>query len=371
MDVAIDARELAGHRTGAGRYLERLLSAWAGLEAAGGHAFTLYAHRPVSSPRGLGAQVKVLPGAGGTRWEQVTLAWALRRHPPDVLFAPAYTAPLAIRVPVALTLHDVSFLAHPEWFRPRERWRRRVLTRASARRAAVILTVSGFSRGEIERRLGIPGGRIRVVAHGIDQTGLPPSAPPEMPQSALPGAREQDPIVLYVGSLLNRRHVPELVEAAALAIRQVPALRLVLVGDNRTWPRQDPAALARRLGISRQVDVRSFVPDAELRHLYDTASVFAFLSDYEGFGLTPLEALAAGIPPIVLDTPVAREVYGNAARYVARPDPEIVSAAIVEMLTSGGARAELLAAAPGVLGRYRWSDAAAATLAAIEEAAGR
>ena len=57
--------------------------------------------------------------------------------------------------------------------------------------------------------------------------------------------------------------------------------------------------------------VTAFVDDARLRALYAEASAFAFLSEYEGFGLTPLEALAAGVPPVVLDTPVAREVYGR------------------------------------------------------------
>jgi len=94
-----------------------------------------------------------------------------------------------------------------------------------------------------------------------------------------------------------------------------------------------------------------------------------FLSEYEGFGLTPLEALASGVPIVVLDTPVAREVYGSAARYVSRPDVAEVAAAIAELFAEGPSRRELLAQAPAVLARYRWRDAARATLAAIEEAA--
>ena len=370
MHVAIDGRELVGRQTGAGRYLDCLLSEWARLDAAGAHSFTVYAHEAV--PRdatGLRLTHAVLPGAGGARWEQVTLAGALRRDRPDVLFAPAYTAPLLIAAPVALTIHDVSFVAHPEWFRPRERWRRRIVTRAAARRARILLTDSDFSRLEIEHRLGVPAERIRVVRLGVGRMDgdLDSLAAGAIGRSA-PRAR---PVVLFVGTLLNRRHVPELIGAAARARQRVQGLRLVLVGDNRTWPRQDPAAIAGQLGVSEHVDVRAFVPEEELRELYAAASVFVFLSEYEGFGLTPLEALAAGVPAVVLDTPVAREVYGAAARYVPSPDPEVVSAAIVELLTSDFARRDLLSHAPAVLKRYRWADAAAATLDAIEQAARR
>ena len=110
------------------------------------------------------------PARGGSRRR---CARAARREPLDVFFAPAYTAPLGLHVPLALTIHDVSFLAHPEWFRPRERMRRRWLTRRSARAASVVFTDSAFSRDEILRHIPLdPGpGRgdcARASARGID-----------------------------------------------------------------------------------------------------------------------------------------------------------------------------------------------------------
>ena len=107
------------------------------------------------------------------------------------------------------------------------------------------------------------------------------------------------------------------------------------------------------------------------RSLYSGASAFAFLSEYEGFGLTPLEALASGVPPVVLDTPVAREVYGDAAVYVPRRRASTLVAdalerrAWPERRASAGARARR----PRVLARYDWRRTAAATLAVLEEAA--
>ena len=111
--------------------------------------------------------------------------------------------------------------------------------------------------------------------------------------------------------------------------------------------------------------------EATLAALYERASVFAFMSEYEGFGLTPLEALAAGVPPLVLDTPVAKEACGAAARYVApSAGNEEIAAAIDELLSGADARQHVLRHRNDVLGRYDWSLAAAATLSVLEEAAG-
>ena len=105
--------------------------------------------------------------------------------------------------------------------------------------------------------------------------------------------------------------------------------------------------------------------------MYGRASVFAFLSEYEGFGLTPLEALAGGVPPIVLDTAVARETCGAAARYVAASaSDQDIAAALIDLLTNNAARQDVLRHRADVLARYDWNLAAAATLSVLEEAAG-
>ena len=124
--------------------------------------------------------------------------------------------------------------------------------------------------------------------------------------------------------------------------------------------------------VQARVRFRSYVDEATLAELYRRASVFAFLSEYEGFGLTPLEALARGVPPIVLDTPIAREVYGRAARYVPMDlsDTGPLAHAMVELLQSPDAREKILAHAPAILARYDWQRTATETLRAIEEAGG-
>lgn len=360
MRLAIDARELTGRRTGVGRYLSELLAEWHTSGVRRRHEITLYAHAtPPQLPEGWDDAVRVVPGAGGTRWEQWDFARALRAGPPDVLFAPGYTAPLACPAPVALAVHDVSFFAHPEWFSRREGLRRRQLTAWSARRAAVVLAPSAFSAAEIVRHIGLDAARIRLVYIAV----RPPATPP-------PDTRE--PVVLFVGSLFQRRRLDVLIDAFAEVARTRPAARLEIVGENRTTPRVDFAAAITARGLDGRARLRHWVDETTLDALYRQAAVFAFLSQYEGFGFTPLEAMARGAVPVVLDTAVAREIYGEAAVRV--PDsPHLVAdvaAVLASLLDDPAARARLRRAGMPVLAGYRWADAAARTLAHLEEAAG-
>lgn len=345
MRIAIDARELCGRPTGVGRYLDRILRGWANLPAAALHEYVLCApETPSLEPLSFHVTITTRSGSG-TRWEQFTLPSLLRHVKADVLFAPGYSGPILSHVPMVLTIHDVSFAAHPGWFGWREGLRRRALTRWAARRASRVLTISEFSRNEIVRHLGISSAKVEVIYPGA--TAYPS-----------PGRTADEPIVLFVGSLFNRRNIPELIAGFARVAGRHPHVRLEIVGENRTIPHVDADALARGSGAGDRIAVRSYVAADTLASLYGSAHLFVFLSDYEGFALTPLDALASGIPVILLDTPVAREIYGDAALYVPRADPLSVADAIERLLFDDNERARLLCVAPSVVARYSWQECA-------------
>jgi len=362
MRIAIDGRELAGHVTGVGRYLAEVLRAWNDLPEASAHDLVVCTHAPLTLPAlpNLRLSTVVAPGAGGAWWEQMALPRLVRAARPDVLFAPAYTAPVRCHVPVVLTIHDVSFCAHPEWFSWREGLRRRTLTGLAARRAARVLTDSRFSRDEIVQRLGVDGARVQVIYPG--SSGLAPRA-------RVVRATTTRHLVLFVGSILARRHVPELVEGFARLARRRPDVHLAIVGEARGVPAVDLASHVRASGVEDRIQVRGFVTDDELADLYGRAGAFAFLSAYEGFGLTPLDAIEAQVPPIVLDTPVAREIYGSAAHYVTTPDPALVEAALERVLFDEPERTRMADAGVARLSRYTWDTAARQTLDALVGAA--
>jgi glycosyltransferase involved in cell wall biosynthesis len=258
-----------------------------------------------------------------------------------------------------LVVHDVSFASHPEWFSWREGARRRTFTRLAARRAARVVTVSRFSKSEIETYLEIDPRRITVIPNGVAR--LPTLSQP---------SSHRPPTVLFVGSIFNRRHVTTLIDAVALLVARGFDVRLEIVGDNRTTPHIDLAAHARAASLSDRVRIRSYVSDAELAECYARATAFAFLSEYEGFGLTPLEALSAGLPIVVLDHQITREVYGDGAIFVASPTPEAAAQGLAHALFDTEQRRRVLSSADEVLARYSWKEAAARLLDLFEVVAG-
>jgi len=299
---------------------------------------------------------RIVPGSGGTWWEQLQLPRATKADHLDVFFAPQYSAPLALKTPVVVAIHDVSFCAHPEWYRTREGARLRWLSRHSAANARAIVTISEFSRREIVEHLNVPGQLVRVIPPGIPQR-----------HTTAGGAREAR--LLFVGSIFNRRHVVDLIRAFAEVARRHPEASLDLAGDNRSFPREDVAAAIAREQVGSQIRWHRYVSDEQLADLYQRARAFAFLSEYEGLGLTPLESLAAGAPPVLLDTPVARESCGDAALYVQPGNLGLITRALETLLFDETARARLLAAAPAVLEQYSWPRAGRETLALLEQSA--
>ena len=163
--------------------------------------------------------------------------------------------------------------------------------------------------------------------------------------------------------------MPELVEGFARLARRRPDVHLAIVGDARGVPPVDVGARVRAAGMEQRVTVRGYVTDTELAELYGRASAFAFLSSYEGFGLTPLDAIAAGIPAVVLDTPVAREIYGDGrspcacsrSRLSSRPRSNRCSS--IPLSARGWPQA-----GRDIASRYAWSASGADTLAALVRA---
>jgi alpha-1,3-rhamnosyl/mannosyltransferase len=357
MRIGVDARQLCGQPTGVGNYLACLIREWA-MADGHGHQFFLYAPEAVSialdSRRFL---TRVVAGSAGTWWEQVRVPRSLGSDRLDVFFAPDNTAPIALRLPLVVTIHDVSFAAHPEWFRTREGLRLRWLSRRAALTARAVITVSEFSRQELIDHFGVAGARLHVIPSGV---------PPRRAVASGP----RPPRLLFVGSIFNRRHVIDLIRAFAPIARRVPNASLDLAGDNRSFPRQDVEGVIANERLEGRIRWHRYASDEQLRELYSRATAFAFLSEYEGLGMTPLEALTAGLPPVVVDTPVAREAYGDAALYVQLGALPPITRALEAALFDEAARAQVLAAAPAVLAKYSWPRAARETLRVIEAAAG-
>jgi len=362
MRIGVDARELTGKPTGVGRYLSGLLAEWSRDEPARRHEFVLYAAQPLAieldTRRFMTRVVESSVGSGGgTWWEQIDLPRAARADHLDVWFAPGYTAPLRLAMPLVVAVHDLSFAAHPEWFRIIEGARRRWICGRAVAAAQTVVTISEFSKQELIERLDVPAAKIRIIPPTIQ----PPAV------SRQPSARA--PKVLYVGSIFNRRHVPDLIRGFAPIARAHADASMDIVGDDRTFPPEHLQDTIAAEGVERQVRWHRYVSDEQLRELYASARAFAFLSEYEGLGMTPLEALAAGVPSVLLDTPVAREACGSHALYVEAGDLAATTDALECLLFDQTTHAQLMASSLHTLARFAPGRAGRETLRVIEAAA--
>jgi glycosyltransferase involved in cell wall biosynthesis len=301
----------------------------------------------------------------GVRWQQRVLPPAAGADGLDVFFAPAYTCPLGLRVPVVTTVHDLSFFSLPHEFGLLDGIKRRALVRASVRASARVLAQSDFTRRELQAWFPESAPRVRVVPLGPDDD-LPPG-PPRREARAHLGLSA--PFLLTVGSIFNRRCLPELLRATAMLARRHPGLRLEVVGENRTHPWIDVGGLVRQLDLGRIVQMSGFLPDHELAARYAAADVAVFLSDYEGFGLGVLEAMARGVPVVASARPAMGELFADAALLVDPRDPVAVAAAVARVLADGALREDLITRGRALAGRFSWGETAAATRAVLQEAA--
>lgn len=363
--IGIDGRELAGAATGTGRYLRSLLRHWR--EAGDSLVVYFNGEAPPDPVLDHPAIVKRPVGDGRARglvWQERLLPKAVHGDHLEVFFSPAYSCPLSLARPRVTTVHDLSFFALPQDFDYADALRRRLLVALSLRASRVVTVVSDFTRRELLRWFPACAAPVVVVPHGADED-LPP-APPRDEARARLGLT--GPYVLTVGSILNRRCLPELLRAAALLARRHPQLVLEVVGDNRTHPRLELPGLVAGLGLAGRVRLAGYVGEKALADRYAAADVAVFLSEYEGFGLPALEAAARGVPLVVSRDPALGEVFAEAALQVDPRDETAVARALDRVLRDAALAERLRAAGRRLAARHSWAEAARATRQALARA---
>ena len=380
MQIGIDARSLEQERTGVARYLLGLLRTWAVEHRA--HEYYLYfEHEVPTDPlldeacftTRLPARLPVLKqNIRQLLWEQTVLPLAARRDRVDLLFSPGYTLPALIGGASAVTIHDVSYEAHPEWSRVAQRWRLRTFSRLAARRARVVLTDSQFSRQELLKYYRLPASKVRAIPLAADDYFRQLSAS-EARKAVTRRFGFEENYLLFVGSIFSRRHIPTLLEAFELALKDGGPASLVLVGAD---------SLRGSFDLSRAIEVLNLrsgrravvhfprVEEDELLSLYNAATAFIFLSDYEGFGLTLLEAMACGTPIISARTSSIPEVVGGAALLVSDPSDSVeVSRAILAVSGHTEVRAQMIQKGFEQASTFSWRRCADETMMVLEQCA--
>jgi glycosyltransferase involved in cell wall biosynthesis len=300
-------------------------------------------------------------------WNAVGLPRAAARARVDVIHAPAYTAPLWSSAPVVLTIHDVSYERHPEWYPYRRDIVRRVFYRRSARAAARVVTDSAFSAGEIAAAYQIPRDRITIAPLGVSDH----FAPVDRRNETLP-AGLTIPFLLHVGDLHERRNLPVVVHAMLEAQRRpgMPPLSLVLAGVDRGIGDR-LRAYAREAQSPEAVICLGAVTDAQLLTLYRAAAALVYPSRYEGFGLPVLEAMACGTPVIASRAASIPEVLGDAGVLLDPDDQPEWAEAIARVVGDEWERGRLRKAGLTRAKTFTWARTASITLDVYRQVAAR
>jgi len=297
------------------------------------------------------------------------LSRQLRQDRPDLVHV-QYTAPLGCPVPAVVTVHDVSFLEHPEYFPFTRAIQLQLTVRRTVGKAARILTGSEFSRSSIAKAYPQAGDRIVVV---------PNAAAPEFRPIQREHARQvvearfglQTPYVLSVGDLQPRKNQIGLIRAFSSLMRAQPQLRhdLVLAGKN-TWfgPRVREAAA--QSGLPGRIRFPGFVTDDDLLYLYNACDVFVFPSFYEGFGLPLLEAMACGRAVACSDTSAMPEVADGAAILFDPSSADQMARAMGDLLLDADLRTRMERLGLQRSKDFSWQKTAQKTLDIYYEVAG-
>ena len=359
--MGIDGRAFTSPAAGVRRYVTELGSALLAL----GEPVELVAlgGSPDAVPAGVSHVGEPWHPPTNLGWTIAGLPRAASRARVDLIHAPAYTAPLWAAVPTVLTIHDVSYERHPEWYPYRRDRFRRAFYRSSARAAAHVLTDSEFSRREIADAYAIPLDRVTVAAPGVSADFGPSSSSQSLPSGV------SVPFLLHVGDLHERRNVTVAIDALARACGRLDGrVSLVLAGiDRGVGDQLDRQAAAAGIPLIRLGTVN----DATLRSLYRSAAALVYPSRYEGFGLPVLEAMASGTPVVASRAASIPEVLGEAGVLL---DPDATSAwadAIVRVMTDPEQQARMRSAGVARAAEFSWARTARLTLDVYRQVAER
>jgi len=282
----------------------------------------------------------------------------------DMFYSPDFVLPPTCRATrTLLTVHDLSFLHHPETFvLALHRYLERVVPRSVAR-ADLVLADSSHTRSDLISLLGVSPGKVRVLYSGVDARFRPQREPEEGERLRTRYGLDERPYVLSVGTLQPRKNYIRLIHAFAILREAMPETQLAIAGG-RGWLCQDIFAAAEAHGES--VRLLGFVDEAHLPALYRGAALLAFPSLYEGFGLPVLEAMACGVPVVCSNVSSLPEVAGDAAVLVDPFDVGGLAEAMERVLQDADRRRDMVARGIAQAARFTWDEAARQLLAAFD-----
>jgi len=359
MRFSVDAHAIGRHLTGNEVYVRSLLHAFAAVDKEA--EFIAYLSAEQASDMAPQRFAKRLVSGNPFLRLGFDLPRRLRQDRPDLLHV-QYTAPVYCCAPVVVTVHDVSFLEHPEYFTLTRALQLRHTVRHTVARAARVITGSEFSRAAIARAYALDPERVAVVPNAAAAAFRPI---PRETAAAWVRQRFQlpSPFILTVGDLQPRKNQVGLIKAFTEMVRAFPQLphHLVLAGKE-SWRGSEPARAAEKSGLRERIHFTGFVPDDALLYLYNACEFFVFPSFYEGFGLPVLEAMACARAVACSNTSAVHEVADAAAILFDPESTAEITRAMLDLALDAELRARMERLGLQRSTHFNWRNTALKTL---------
>jgi len=390
MRIGVDAT-CWSNRRGYGRFTRELLNATLALDRANRYVFFVDSDsEEFPLPPGIDvvhipAKVPTIRAAAADGRRSLRDLWVasrtMSREPLDVFFFPSIYSyvPLSSRVPKLVAVHDVISELYPDLLFPTLRskllWKTK--QKLGCAQAALVLTVSEYSRRRLSELLNIPANRLRVVSEASDPTFSPQKPPTWTDRLTKLGISPEMRFILYVGGISPHKNLRMLVDI----FREMQAqpdlgdLRLVFVGDYQGDVffscYSELAKHVEEIDLQERVIFTGYVDDRDLLGLLNAAQVLALPSFCEGFGLPAVEAAACGTPVVVTTESPLPELLGDGAIAVAPEDRAGWRDALVRVLRDDVLRERMGTQALAAAALLSWQNSARQLLAIFDEVRGR
>ncbi|MDP2946903.1 MAG: glycosyltransferase family 1 protein [Nanoarchaeota archaeon] len=347
MRIGIDCHTLEKTKTGVARYLTNLLDYWKSEDRI---EFIKYSMDNVKNPFNIKSTAL---------YYNFSLPRKAKKDKIDILFLPFYMRPFFCKIPTAVAIHDISYTVHPKWFDFYHRFAYNILTKRAIRKSKVILVPSRYTKSEILKYYKVNPQKIHIVLLAADEKFNAQKNYQKIEEVKNKyGLKEK--YIFYTGSIFNRRHVLELIKAFKIILKKFPDYQLLISGRNLTNPFQDIDKEIEKIQQIRKID---YIDDKDLVYLYQGAELFTWPSEYEGFGLPPLEAMACGTPVLTTSKTSLAEVLGDYPIVINNPgDIEEIKDKMLKIISDENLRKEMIAKGLERAKSFSWRQTAEETL---------
>ena len=303
--------------------------------------------------------------SGSFAWSHFFFPLHLFTHKkPDILFCPAHYIPPFCPLKTVVTIHDLAYFYYPNEFLPKDLFKLKNWTNYALKKSSKVISVSENTKKDIVKFYKIPENKIQVIHNSFNPSLLSSSPPPPPISPSSPPLLSK--YILYVGTLQPRKNISALIDAFVILKKDHLDLSLILAGK-KGWLYDEIFEKVKNLNLEKSVIFSGYISEAEKNELYKNASVFVLPSLYEGFGNTPLEALAVGTPVAVSNNSSLPEICGDACLYFDPNDTIDMAKKIDMILTDPNLRQILINKGKEHVKQFSWESCAKETLEVLRD----